>query len=426
MSALSVALDRLASGGMIILVDDEDRENEGDLVCAAEFATPEVVNFMSRYGRGLICLSLTPEHVDHLGLQQMVATNRTARQTGFTVSIEARTGVTTGISAFDRARTIEAAIADGVTGADIVSPGHVFPLRAVPGGCLQRDGHTEASIDLARMAGLKPAAVICEILKDDGTMARRADLDVFAAKHDLPILSIKALIEHRWSTETLVEEVADARLPIRNIDADFRILAFRNRVDGSEHVAITLGEIGPGALVRVHSECLTGDAMGSLRCDCGDQLNRSLGLIAAEGAGAVVYVRGHEGRGIGLANKIRAYALQDAGCDTVDANLALGLPVDGRDYAAAAQIIRALGAPSIRLLSNNPRKVEALSRYGVEIVDRVPLKTPINAHCAGYLSSKRKRLGHDLDVEAARVTEPSPATFPGAPRALNKSSRFVA
>ncbi len=426
MSALSVALDRLAAGGLIILVDDEDRENEGDLVCAAEFATPEVVNFMSHFGRGLICLSLPPEHVDRLGLQQMVATNRTARQTGFTVSIEARTGVTTGISAFDRARTIEAAIAEGATGADIVSPGHVFPLRAVAGGCLQRDGHTEASIDLARMAGLKPAAVICEILKDDGTMARRPDLDLFAAQHDLPILSIRALIEHRLSTESLLEEVADAHLPVRGIDADFRIRAFRNLVDGSEHVAITLGDIGTGCLVRVHSECLTGDAFGSLRCDCGDQLTQSLKRIAAEGAGAVIYVRGHEGRGIGIANKVRAYALQDAGCDTVDANEALGLPVDGRDYAGAAQIIRALGARSIRLLSNNPRKAESLTRYGVEILERVAVRAVANPHSAGYLATKRERLGHDLGDMTAPVSALTPTHSPGPQSADHSAPRFVA
>lgn len=426
MSALSVALERLAAGGMIILVDDEDRENEGDLVCAAEFATPEAVNFMSRFGRGLICLSLPPEHVDRLGLPQMVAANRTARQTGFTVSIEARTGVTTGISAFDRARTIEAAIADGATAVDIVSPGHVFPLRAVAGGCLQRNGHTEASVDLARMAGLKPAAVICEILNEEGTMARRPDLDRFAAQHDLPILTIEALVEHRLASEILVEEVAVARLPIRDIDADFRIRAYRSQVDGTEHVAVTLGEVGAGALVRVHSECLTGDALGSLRCDCGDQLHQSLKMIAAEGAGIVVYVRGHEGRGIGIANKIRAYALQDQGCDTVDANAALGLPVDGRDYAGAAQIIRALGARSIRLLSNNPDKADALARYGVEIVERRPLRTPVNPHSAGYLATKRERLGHDLGqmLTAAQDTTNSPS--PGAQGAQIFSPRFVA
>lgn len=426
MSALSVALERLAAGGMIILVDDEDRENEGDLVCAAEFATPEVVNFMSQFGRGLICLSLPPEHVDRLGLPQMVAANRTARQTGFTVSIEARTGVTTGISAFDRARTIEAAIADGATAADIVSPGHVFPLRAVAGGCLQRNGHTEASVDLARMAGLKPAAVICEILNEDGTMARRPDLDRIAALHDLPILTIEALVEHRLASEILVEEVAVARLPVRDIDADFRIRAFRSQVDGTEHVAVTLGEVGPGALVRVHSECLTGDAFGSMRCDCGDQLHQSLRMIAAQGAGAVVYVRGHEGRGIGIANKIRAYALQDQGCDTVDANAALGLPVDGRDYAAPAQIIRALGARSIRLLSNNPDKAEALARYGVKIVERRPVRTPVNPHSAGYLATKRERLGHDLVQMTMTAEDTTDLSPPGRQGSQTSSMRFFA
>ncbi len=426
MSALSVALEKLAAGGMIILVDDEDRENEGDLVCAAEFATPEVVNFMSRFGRGLICLSLPPEHVDRLGLPQMVARNRTARQTGFTVSIEARTGVTTGISAFDRARTIEAAIADGATAGDIVSPGHIFPLRAVEGGCLQRDGHTEASIDLARMAGLKPAAVICEILKEDGTMARRPDLEVFAAEHDLPILTIKALIEHRLATETLVEEVADAHLPISGVDADFRIRAFRSLVDGSEHVAITLGDPRTAPLVRVHSECLTGDAFGSLRCDCGDQLSHALKRIAEEGAGIVVYVRGHEGRGIGIANKIRAYALQDRGCDTVDANAALGLPVDQRDYAGAAQILRALGARAIRLMTNNPGKAEALARHGIEILERIPLRMPANPHSAGYLATKRARMGHDLEDAAAPASALTPTPEPGPDRAGTYAPRFVA
>ena len=404
MSALSVALDQLKAGGMIILVDDEDRENEGDLVCAAEFATPEAINFMTRFGRGLVCLSLPPEHVDRLGLPQMVAQNRTPRKTGFTVSIEARTGITTGISAFDRATTIAAAIAGGSTADDIVSPGHVFPLRAVEGGCIARNGHTECSIDLARMAGLTPAAVICEIMNDDGTMARRPDLEVFAAEHDLPILTIEEVIAHRMATETWVEKVATARLPTSHTGTEFEAWAFRSLIDGAEHLAIVKGPIGGNGgsdapLVRVHSECLTGDVLGSLRCDCGSQLQHALKCIADEGAGAVIYVRGHEGRGIGLANKIAAYALQDRGCDTVDANLALGLPVDGRDYGIAAQILRAIGAERVRLMTNNPDKARSLQRYGVDVVERVPLVIPPTAHNQDYLETKQARMGHMLGAQ---------------------------
>jgi 3,4-dihydroxy 2-butanone 4-phosphate synthase / GTP cyclohydrolase II len=396
MPALSHALTRLREGGMVVLVDDEDRENEGDLVLAAEFATPEAVNFMAVHGRGLICLALTGEQVDRLRLQPMTAANGARRSTAFTVSIEAREGITTGISAHDRARTILVAAAPDADPRDVVSPGHVFPLRAAEGGVLARNGHTEGSVDLMRLAGLRPAAVICEIMRPDGRMARRGDLEDFARRHGLPVVAIREIALHRSRTETLVEEAGEAALPSAFGGEDLRVHAFRSLTDGVEHLAIVRRPFsGPAPTVRVHSECLTGDALGSLRCDCGAQLQESLRIIGESG-GVVVYLRGQEGRGIGLANKIRAYALQDRGYDTVDANTALDLPADRRDYAAAAHILRALGLREVTLLSNNPKKAEGLEEHGVAVTARRPLivaPNPFNTH---YLAAKRDRLGHAL------------------------------
>ncbi len=406
MPALSDVLTHLRAGGMALLVDDEDRENEGDVVVAAQFADAAAVNFMAGQARGLVCLALTGERVDRLGLAPMVAVNRTERRTAFTVSIEARTGVTTGISAADRARTIAAAVAPDAVAADIVSPGHVFPLRAVDLGVLGRAGHTEGSVDLMRLAGLEPAAVICEVMNPDGTMARRPELDAFAARHDLPVLTVRSIIEHRLATEPWVDPSPVAKLPSAFAAGGLEAQAFRSRIDGAEHLALLKRPFGAAPLVRLHSECLTGDALGSMRCDCGEQLRLSLQLIAkAPDGGAVIYLRGQEGRGVGLFEKIRAYALQDTGLDTVEANLALGLPVDGRDYAVAAPILAALGLTRVRLLTNNPTKLEALRRLGVEVVERVPLRIAPNPHNHAYLAAKRGRLGHDLPNVAP---EPEP------------------
>ena len=396
MSRLSEALTRLKAGGMIVLVDDEDRENEGDLVMAAEFADAAAIAFMAKRASGLICLALEAETVDRLGLAPMVSDNRTSRQTAFTVSIEVAHGVDTGISAQDRARTIAAAVAPDAKPSDLVSPGHVFPLRARPGGVLARNGHTEASVDLMRMAGLRPAGVICEIMKEDGTMARRPDLEVFCREHDLPLLTIAELVAHRKATELLVEEVAAARLPSDHADQTFTVRAFRNRMDGVEHLALVTGPLSGAPLVRVHSECLTGDALGSRRCDCGAQLQQSLRQISDSGDGVLIYLRNHEGRGLGLANKICAYALQDQGLDTVQANHALGFPEDQRDYGVAAQILRALGVNAVNLLSNNPRKAAGLRANGVAVQREIPLLIPANPDNAAYLATKRDKLGHSL------------------------------
>lgn len=394
MSALSQALSQLRKGGMVILVDDEDRENEGDLVIAAEFATPEAINFMARHGRGLICLALTGQQVDRLGLPPMVANNRARRSTAFTVSIEAVDGITTGISAHDRARTIAAATAPDVRPDDIASPGHVFPLRAADNGVLARDGHTEGAIDLMRLAGLRPAGVICEIMRDDGHMARLADLEVYARQHKLPILGIRDIIDHRVATETLVDEVARSQLPTVHSPIPIDVRAFRSRLDGVEHLALIRNPLGATPLVRVHSECLTGDALGSLRCDCGPQLQEALRQIATGDGGALIYLRGQEGRGIGLANKIRAYDLQDRGHDTVEANTALGFPADARDYGIAGQMLRALGVERLRLLSNNPDKALSLERLGIDVAERLPLEIPANPHNWRYLATKRDKFGH--------------------------------
>lgn len=396
MSALSQALKDLQQGKMIILVDDEDRENEGDLIVAAQFATPEVINFMARFGRGLICMPMTGEQIDLFDLPPMVANNQGRRSTAFMASIEAREGVTTGISAHDRAHTIMAACNPDAHSDDIVSPGHVFPLRAAEGGVLVRNGHTEGSVDLMKLAGLHPSAVICEIMRDDGHMARRPDLDIFAKTHDLLILTIDDIVQHRITKEQFLEEVASAKLPTDFAAPPMTVHAFQSKVDGSEHLAMVKYPLPETPLVRVHSECLTGDALGSLRCDCGAQLRESLKLISESEGGVLIYLRGHEGRGIGLANKIKAYALQDAGQDTVEANKSLGFAPDARDYSVAAQILKALDITQLHLLSNNPQKVKGLERYGVTIKEQRPLIVPSNPHNVDYLNTKRDKFGHTL------------------------------
>ncbi len=396
MSALSQAITELQQGKMIILVDDEDRENEGDLIVAAQFATPEVINFMARFGRGLICMPMTGAQIDLFDLPPMVANNQGRRLTAFMASIEAREGVTTGISAHDRAHTIMAACNPEARSGDIVSPGHVFPLRAAEGGVLVRNGHTEGSVDLMKLASLHPSAVICEIMRDDGHMARRPDLDIFAKTHDLVILTIDEIVQHRITKEQFLEEVASAKLPTDFGSSPMTVHAFQSKVDGSEHLAMVKYPLPETPLVRVHSECLTGDALGSLRCDCGSQLRESLRLISESEGGVLIYLRGHEGRGIGLANKIKAYALQDAGQDTVEANKSLGFAPDARDYSVAAQILKALDITQLHLLSNNPQKVKGLERYGVTIKERRPLVVPSNPHNVDYLNTKRDKFGHTL------------------------------
>ena len=399
MSSLSEALSQLRKGGMIILVDDEDRENEGDLVMAAEFATPEAVNFMARFGRGLICMPMAGPMIDRFGLPPMVSNNKARRSTAFTVSIEAREGITTGISAHDRARTIAAGCNPDAKPDDIVSPGHIFPLRAALGGVLIRAGHTEGSVDLMTLAGLRPAAVICEIMSDDGTMARRADLDTFAKEHGLPILTIQAIVQYRKKTEMLVEEVARSELPTAFADEPLQVHAFRSLIDGIEHLALVKYPLPATPLVRVHSECLTGEALGSLRCDCGPQLHESIRLVSESDGGIVIYMRGHEGRGIGLANKILAYGLQDKGHDTIEANTALGFAPDKRDYAAAAHILKALGVSALVLLSNNPDKARALTDFGLDVVRQQPMIITPNPFNASYLATKRDRMGHTYHLE---------------------------
>ncbi len=390
-------IEELRAGRMIILADDEDRENEGDLVMAAEWVTPEAINFMATHGRGLICLALTQAQVDRLQLPLMVSNTNAKFKTNFTVSIEAAEGVTTGISAFDRAHTIRTAIADDARPEDIHTPGHVFPLVGRPGGLLVRAGHTEASIDLARMAGLKPAGVICEIMNDDGTMARMPELKKFARKHGLKIGCIADVIRHRLKHDTLVRREVEVRMPTEF--GEFRMIGYTNQVDAAEHVALVMGEPKADApcLVRVHSECLTGDVFASRRCDCGSQLHAAMRRIAEEGCGVILYLR-QEGRGIGLLNKLRAYQLQDAGHDTVEANRKLGFPADLRDYGIGAQILRDLGLRKLRLLTNNPKKIVALDGYGLEVVERVRLQVQPHADNIRYLETKRERMGHLLDA----------------------------
>jgi len=396
--SVETALDAVRAGRMIIIVDDEDRENEGDLMVAAEKATPEIINFMARHGRGLVCLPLTRERLEELQLPLMVSENTARFQTAFTVSIDAKKGVTTGISAHDRAATVLAAVDPATKPEDLARPGHVFPLQAKEGGVLSRAGQTEAAVDLARMAGLRPAGVICEIMNEDGSMARRPQLEEVSRLHDIPILTIAELIRYRMKTETLVRKLEETDLPTSR--GRFRLHVYEDTIRGEHHVALVKGEVGGDepTLVRAHSQCLTGDTFGSARCDCGDQLRLSMEMIEKEGRGVVLYILNHEGRGIGLANKIKAYAIQDSGADTVEANRKLGFKPDQRDYGIGAQILVALGVRRIRLITNNPRKFVGLTGYGLEIVDRVPLEIPPNACNLRYLKAKKEKLGHILDL----------------------------
>lgn len=397
-SRIEDALEDLRQGRMVILVDEADRENEGDLVIAAEKVTPEAVNFMSKNGRGLICLAITEEKANELDLPLMVSDNTSNFNTAFTVSIEAKTGVTTGISAADRAKTILTAIADDATPGDLSRPGHIFPLRAKSGGVLVRAGQTEGSVDLARLAGLKSAGVICEIMNDDGTMARLPDLEKFSSKHGLKIVTTADVIKYRMVKESLVFRGAETVLPT-HYGGDFKAIAYENQVDFHEHLALVKGDINPDepVLVRVHSECLTGDVFGSLRCDCGPQLHSAMKMIQHEGNGVIVYMH-QEGRGIGLINKLKAYALQDEGKDTVEANEALGFKSDLRDYGLGAQILVDLGIRKIRLMTNNPKKIVGLEGYGLEIVERVPIEMPSTKNNIKYLETKRKKMGHLLNL----------------------------
>jgi len=397
LARIEEVIEDIRQGKMIILVDDEDRENEGDLVVAAEFATAEAINFMAREGRGLICLSLTEQRADALELPLMVSSNSSSFGTAFTVSIEARTGVTTGISAADRARTIAVAIDENSRPFDLARPGHVFPLRAKKGGVLVRAGQTEGSVDLARLAGLKPAGVICEIMNDDGTMSRMPQLRQFAKKHGLRIATVADLVAYRMRKELLVRRAVETRMPT-TFGGEFEAIVYENDVDRQQHIALVKGQIDPEqpVLVRVHSECLTGDVFGSVRCDCGDQLHSAMEQIDRAGAGVVLYMR-QEGRGIGLINKLKAYGLQDQGCDTVEANEALGFKADLRDYGIGAQILSELGVRKIRLMTNNPKKIVGLEGYGLTIVERVSIEMEPKSSNRAYLQAKRDKLGHLLE-----------------------------
>jgi 3,4-dihydroxy 2-butanone 4-phosphate synthase / GTP cyclohydrolase II len=403
-STIEEAIEDIRSGKMVVVCDAEDRENEGDLTMAAQFVTPEAINFMATHGRGLICLSLTPGRCDELGLDLMAAKNESPFETAFTVSIEARDGITTGISAADRARTIQVAIDPHSAPRDLVQPGHVFPLKARPGGVLERTGQTEAAVDLARLAGLNPAGVICEVMNDDGTMARVHDLEHYCARHGLKMITVADLIAYRRKHDKLVERVVETRLPTGF--GEFSAFGYRSLVDGKHHVALVKGEVAgeQDILVRVHSECLTGDVFHSLRCDCGEQLESALSMIEREGAGVLLYLA-QEGRGIGLLNKLKAYNLQDRGLDTVDANLELGLPVDLRDYGIGAQILVDLGLTSIRILTNNPKKIRGLEGYGLSVTAQVPIEHAPNPHNEAYLRAKRDRLGHTLHHQALALDE---------------------
>ncbi|MEO6713342.1 MAG: bifunctional 3,4-dihydroxy-2-butanone-4-phosphate synthase/GTP cyclohydrolase II [Mycobacteriales bacterium] len=403
------AVADIAAGKAVVVVDDADRENEGDLIFAAEKATPELVAFMMSSCRGLLCVPMEGASLDRLELGQMVPNNTERMKTAFTVSVDAREGIGTGISAADRARTIRLLAEPATSPYDIVRPGHVFPLRYADGGVLRRAGHTEAAVDLARMAGLNPAAAICEIVNLDGSMARLPELTQFAGEHRLTLITIADLIAYRRRTEKQVQAIAEARIPTRH--GEFRAVGYRSTFDGVEHVALVAGDISDGesVLVRVHSECLTGDILGSTRCDCGPQLDAAIAAVAKEGRGVVLYMRGHEGRGVGLMHKLQAYQRQDAGDDTVDANLNLGLPADSRDYGTGAQILVDLGVRTMRLLTNNPAKRAGLEGYGLEIIERLPLATTPTKENLRYLTTKRDRMGHVLDLPGA-FDEPTEAS----------------
>jgi len=397
------AVEHIKRGGIVILVDDEDRENEGDMVMAAEFATPEKITTFTMEARGLICTPMLGENLDRLDLPMQVKKNTSEHHTAFTVTVDAAYGITTGISSADRSHTIQLLASEESTAANFVQPGHVFPLRYQDGGVLVRAGHTEGSVDLVKMAGLHPAAVICEILNEDGTMARRPQLEKIAEKHEMPIVSIADVIAYRMSHEKLVERAAEARLPTQH--GVFKSVAYRSPVDTGEHIAVYMGEIDDSepVMVRVESECLTGHVFGSTRCDCGDQVNMALDAIAEEGRGVLVYMR-QEGRGIGLLNKLKAYELQDQGLDTVEANTRLGFPMDLRRYGVGAQILRDLGVRRFKLLTNNPKKVVGLEGFGLEMVEQIPLEAPVNDENRFYLKTKVEKMGHDLNIDNSKPT----------------------